>query len=326
MKEISIWFLGFWECFDNEDNFIINTLRKFYKVRLDEKNPEYLFYTRFDSAVYKYNCIRIFYNMENFSPDFNLCDYAMGFDEISFGDRYLRYPLYLITDYKYYPNDDYALDYKRALNKDKFNEEDLKRKKEFCGIVVSRGGCKEREEFFDSLSGYKKISSGGKWRNTVGGPVPDKYEFLKSSKFSIAFENSSTPGYTTEKLMQAFAAQTVPIYFGNPHIEEEFNGAAFINVHNYESYEDVVEAVRKIDEDDDLYMRMMRTPAFIDGLVERKNAQFELFLRNIVDQDKDDALRRHGPVIEKYEQMYKIGNRFYMFLLRISLFLHKLKG
>ncbi len=40
------------------------------------------------------NTKRVFYTGENEAPNFNLFDYAIGFDELDFNDRYLRMPLY----------------------------------------------------------------------------------------------------------------------------------------------------------------------------------------------------------------------------------------
>lgn len=42
--------------------------------------------------------VKIFYTGENITPDFNACDYAIGFDWLDFGDRYLRFPLYYHYD------------------------------------------------------------------------------------------------------------------------------------------------------------------------------------------------------------------------------------
>lgn len=41
--------------------------------------------------------IRIFYPPpENLVPDFNICDYAIGFHYLDFEDHYFRFPLYLV--------------------------------------------------------------------------------------------------------------------------------------------------------------------------------------------------------------------------------------
>ena len=224
-------------------------------------------------------------------------------DTITFLDRYMRYPLYLISDYSYYPGDNYALDYTRMNEKHHFSQEDFEKKKDFCGIVVSRGGCKEREEFVNILNSYKTVQSGGKWNNNIGGPVANKFDFLSTCKFSVAFENSVTPGYCTEKLMQAFAAKTIPIYFGDATVGTQFNSKAIINVHEYSSYEDALKRIIEIDEDDELYLRIIREEAMLPGYAEKKKLELDAFLRHIVDQNPQDAFRRSGPLLEAYEKI-----------------------
>ena len=44
------------------------------------------------------NCVKIFYTQENLCPDFNYADYAIGFDNIEFEDRYLQFPIYYIPE------------------------------------------------------------------------------------------------------------------------------------------------------------------------------------------------------------------------------------
>ena len=85
MKTVRINFSGFWPGFDKEDNFITNNLCLCYTVELAD-SPDYLFYSVFSNDFLNYDCIRIFYTGECIVPDFNVCDYAMGFDWIYFGD------------------------------------------------------------------------------------------------------------------------------------------------------------------------------------------------------------------------------------------------
>lgn len=80
-----------------------------------------------------------------------------------------------------------------------------------------------------------------------------KREFLKDYKFSIAFENNSVKNYVTEKIIDAFMAGNIPIYWGCPNIAEYFNPDSFVNVHDYDSIEDAVARVREIDTNPDLY-------------------------------------------------------------------------
>lgn len=284
MKSININFADFWPGFNVEENFIVSFLRERYIVNISS-NPDYIFYSVFGSKHLNYDCVKIFYTGENESPNFNLCDYAIGFDPISFGDRYCRFP--------YFCFDQYSNQVQLALHK--HESANLNPKTGFCTFVVSNPLASEcRTRFFDLLSKYKKVDSGGKVMNNVGGQVLNKYEFLSSRKFNIAFENTSHPGYCTEKIVEAFAAGTVPIYWGDPEIGSIFNKDAFVNVQDYPSFEKVIEEIIRIDNDDDLYLRMLGTPAFIDG--ELGYSQFperlKDFLANIFDQPISSAYRR----------------------------------
>ena len=83
MKTIKIKFTGFWKNFNANDNFILDILKKNYEVVLSE-TPEYLFYSVFNDDYIKYDCVRIFVTGENICPDFQMCDYAIGFERMEF--------------------------------------------------------------------------------------------------------------------------------------------------------------------------------------------------------------------------------------------------
>jgi hypothetical protein len=52
--------------------------------------------------------------------------------------------------------------------------------------------------------------------------VYDKWDVLAPYRYSIAFENMRAPYYFTEKLMDCFVCETMPIYFGSPQITTFF--------------------------------------------------------------------------------------------------------
>jgi hypothetical protein len=117
----------------------------------------------------------------------------------------------------------------------------------------------------EKLSRYKQVDCGGKVRNNLGYRVGDKVAFLRDYKFDITFENESYPGYTTEKLPEALAGNTVPIYWGNPQIERDFNVGAFVNCHDFRNLDQVAEFVVELDRNDDLYRKYLGAPAFPAG-------------------------------------------------------------
>nr|WP_317404145.1 glycosyltransferase family 10 [uncultured Helicobacter sp.] len=211
---------------------IVKILKKHYDLVLTDKDPDYIFYSVMGEKHIEYDGVRIFSTGENVRADFNFCDYAIGFDYMQFEDRYLRYPLYL----------HYTEDMQKAKNKHlTINTQTLQDKQRFCTFVVSNGKADElRTRFFDFLSQYKHIDSGGKYKNNIGKPVENKSSFLASGKFNIAFENSSTNGYTTEKLIQALASQTVPIYWGDEQagkpLDSSGGGGKSQSFYSYQKY------------------------------------------------------------------------------------------
>lgn len=278
VRRLKIKFVDFWSDFNFEDNFIINILREKYICELSD-NPDYLFFSTFGNRHLHYKCVKIMYIGENVFPDFNICDYAMAFDWLDFGDRYMRLPIYLIRDNFKDFRINYDIDCEAVLNR------------KFCSIVVSniKHANPMRELFFKKLSTYKKVDSGGRVWNNVGGPVTDKHQFISQYKFNIAFENSSSLGYTTEKIMDAMIAQCIPVYWGDPLVHKNFNPEAFINVDNYRDVDEAVDYIVELDKNNELYLDMLRKPKVINKKMFDWEKEVYVFLTNIIDKPIDKA-------------------------------------
>lgn len=273
-------------------------LKPHYLIEVSD-NPDYLFAATHDDKYLKYDCIRILFAVENVTANFNLCDYAIGLDHLHFEDRYLRYPFYLFYDF--------AIKYADR----KHNEIDrsiVSQKNKFCNFIVSNGSAdEERSYFFDLLSQYKKVDSGGAYKNNIGKRVENKFLFQCEYKFSICFENSSTSGYLTEKLIEAAAAKTIPIYWGDPSATKNLltngggiNAKAIVNVHDFSSFEEAISEVIRIDQDEQLFLQKLQEPLFQDlDHVDILNSRLEIFLKSIFDQPLASATRRGEGVVKR---------------------------
>ena len=89
-----------------------------------------------------------------------------------------------------------------------------------------------------------------------------KLEFLSRYKFNICFENTDVPGWTTEKFTDALASGTVPIFWGDITVKEQFNQEAFIDRRDFASDEACIEHILKVDMNDDLYLKYLSAPPF----------------------------------------------------------------
>jgi hypothetical protein len=136
----------------------------------------------------------------------------------------------------------------------------MAQERKFCNFVYSNPRAQRRVTFFKKLSARKNVDSGGGMCNNLGRVVTDKLAFLQHYKFTIAFENQSAPGYTTEKIFEPMVANSIPIYWGNPFIAQEFNPQSIINVHDFGSDEEAIERILEIDADDELYKQYLQRP------------------------------------------------------------------
>lgn len=290
-RTVKVKFVDFWS--DEIKNMTMPLLRRHFANVVESEEPDFLFYSLFGYEHLKYDCVRIELLGENFCPDFNICDYAVGFHHLQFQDRYRRIPLYYF----------YLEDYEKARKKH-LQEIGNPSEKKFCNFVYSNSDASpERDAFFNLLSNYKNVDSGGRHLNNIGGPVENKWEFQRQYKFSIAFENTSNEGYSTEKILQAFAAGTIPIYWGDPLIGESFNEKAFLNCHAYGSFEEVVKKVMEIDQNDDLYRQYLREPmGTAETFPENPLKKWEEFIVSICSQDPQKAMRRNNRMVgERYQ-------------------------
>lgn len=315
MRTLRIAFDGFWRTFNPRDNFIVRALSEHFDVDVvppDERTDiDALFYSVYSLRCLEYDCPRIFFTGENAFPDFNICDYGIGFEPCAIGDRLFRYPVSLA---------DFHADYVAMERKNGSIPPDPFRRR-FCAQVVSNAVHTDgfRDVFFRALCAYKPVDSGGRHLNNIGlpGGVPDKRAFLEGYKFSLAFENVSHPGYCTEKLAQSFAAHTVPIYWGDPSVAESFNEKAFINVNSFATVEEAVSFIRKVDSDEALYLSMLRAPAVLneEARSECMDRAFSAWLLHIFDQPKE---RRYRKSPFGYEKMYTEQHRLLSRVLKMK--------
>lgn len=287
-KTIKIKYIDFWPDLKPEEFLFTKLLQKHFNVQICE-DADYVFYSIFGEShwMVPHECVKIFFTGENFCPDFNACDYGIGFEWMQYEDRYVRLPLYLL----------YGEALLRKAETKHLLPEDFsisENKPDFCSFVVSNPVNPLRLEAFRKLSTYKLVNSGGRYMNNIGGPVADKFTFESRHKFSLCFENGAHSGYTTEKIVEAFGARTIPIYWGDPNINKIFNSKSFINAADFESLDKMVEYVIKVDKDDDLYFKILGQPAFNPQTPNYTEAieQFETWLVDIFSQPVEKSYRR----------------------------------
>jgi hypothetical protein len=301
-----------WRGFEPQEFRVFISLSKSYEVVIDPQDPEILVFSCFGMDHLNYDCVKVFMTGENLVPDFNLCDYAIGYHHLTFEDRYLRAYGSSVED---------LVRVATTVRKEVVASDLTARR--FCNFIYSNGAADPiRDKFFHLLNDKKAVESLGRHlKNSddinLNQPGVDwgtsKVAVQRGFHFTIAFENSETSGYTTEKIAHAFMAGTIPIYWGDPRIAEEFNPKAFIHLRDFDTPEDCANFVIALSEDAERMAAYLSEPIFRDNRVpdHLSDARFDSFVNAIVSQPHDARRRRapHGGRGNVYIKQRQEGQR-----------------
>lgn len=298
----------------------IDSLRTKYSFEWCPNTPDYLVVsehiyvnskcnTQFKKLTH-INPVTIFYAGEAETPDFNIFDYAVSFDsDLKNGDRHVQLPPPFVFFSRFVATNE------NMIHNIEEAQYCLQKKTGFCNFLYSNGNAhSNRDRLFYLLSKYKRVDSLGKHLNNVdnkptgyNGHRHDCIPLKSPYKFSIASENAIFNGYTSEKILTSLAASTVPIYWGNPKIVYDINPKSFVNCFDYDTFDDVVERVREIDNNEDLWCDIISQPWQTCEQKKRSDdrmAYYISFFDNIFSQDLDNAKRApqgtHPQFYKKY--------------------------
>lgn len=286
--------------FHTRENYMTRMLEKRYNLSFDEK-PDFVFYSVFGYEHFHYpDAVKIFLCGEPVVPNFNDCDYAIGYVKLDFGQRYHRASFVFASS----TGDPIPLD---IQNRSGITTELANRR--FCNFIYSNDsngeGALLRIAFCKKLSQYRHVDCPGMVLHNMNAPIAQRYEkdaqgnygvfgtawqqgkrnFQARYKFSIAFESTLLSGMTSDKIIDPLLARSVPIYWGNPDILDEVNPRAFINCHDYgDDLEAVVRRVKELDQDQDAYMAMLREKPLVDNYPFDEKERLEAFVFSIIER------------------------------------------
>jgi hypothetical protein len=174
----------------------------------------------------------------------------------------------------------------------------------FCNFVYSNHACGMRNAFFSMLTRERQVDAPGRVFNNVSSERlgartdPDwptkKIEALTDYRFTIAFENEEHVGYTTEKIVDAWLAGSVPIYWGNPAIEADFAPGSYLSFYEAGSLGALVREMLAVDGDPARYAEIAARNPFRTGelgeALDRYVAELTSFLERVI----EDAVAHRG--------------------------------
>jgi hypothetical protein len=249
---IRIKYAGFWKGFKHEDEpLLYQHIAKKHNIKVVDKNPDIVFIGRRTKAyLTEKEGLKVFYSAERYEFDEKHFDFSISFQPDSETNLFL--PNYI----RRYGFDDY-LSFKNPYKLD------WSKKKKFACFIHNNCRPRFRKRFLHLMNQYSEVECSGKCFNNIGSRAPDGeeyFEFISQYKFMITFENFKQPNYSTEKIYNALRAGVVPIYWGDPNINEYFNKDIFINTMEFKNFKQAVKYVQKVNEDDKLYESFFNKP------------------------------------------------------------------
>lgn len=290
--------VDFWDgATQDELDVFLSPIREVYNVVEDYNSPDLLIYSCFGDAHLKYqNCKRLFICGENVVPDFNSCDFSISTLKIQFENRNFWFPWGL---YLNYPTSSIA---PLSLVKNPCD-------RNFCSFIYSQDslgeGAKLRKKFCECLMRYRHVDCPGNVLHNMDSDIlsnrhdetswhESKIRFLSNYKFNIAFENSDAHGYITEKLIDCYMANTVPIYWGSKGDIAPFSPDSVICAHDYDSFGDLIQRILELDQNEELYLKALNANPLRDGkikFISDFDERLRCFLMNVVSDSENTSHR-----------------------------------
>ena len=130
-------------------------------------------------------------------------------------------------------------------------------------MFISNCGVPERQNYLGELMNHIRIDSfGGCYHNMdrsndhhIKNWVASQKEVLSKYRLAIAYENTITPEYISEKAFLGLSVGAIPVYKGPPeiylHIPDRHN---IINIDDYASPAEMAKYLQRVLDEDELYL------------------------------------------------------------------------
>jgi len=272
-----IRFENFWGGFPVYDNIITVALKMRHNVEVVSGAAD-IVVNQGPRSHKDNNAITISWFIESMNrigePDYNNCDYSFNSCNLD-DDRNYRIPFWA-TQINW--NSAAVHDINRGptyyVSAGKLDWREMTRRDGWCCSVAS-GTLGKRAEFYPLISEKMSVIHGGDFlRNTKemlkkpgNSDYLEKIEFLSKFKSNLCFENDDRDGYVCEKILHAFYAGCLPIYWGPKNVGADFNKKAFIDIRDFESDEEAIHHIRDVLSDDSKLHEYLKQPVFSDGVI-----------------------------------------------------------
>jgi hypothetical protein len=106
----------------------------------------------------------------------------------------------------------------------------------------------------------------------------DFLNFISNYKFIICFENTKFETYLTEKIINPYLANIIPIYWSSEFVKKIFNINSMIFLENEteNGFQKVINKIIELDNNDDEYLKMVNQPVLTKEGIEYWNTNYTI--------------------------------------------------
>lgn len=275
---MSVRFVGFWPGFDPEDFFLpifrlvfgcevyeaagnSGSVLEVYSVFIHEGRshplmkvarglPRLLSRFSSESADHSSGAARkIWYTGENMRPPANGYSATLSFDATGGDNFYL--PLWWLLfpapgSRNEYTSESHRLGIQPSLTEgvNGRNLPKLGNRPKFACTFIG----KPETTRLKMIRALESVGEVDKFGAHFGNPVDHKFPIASDYDFVICPENSTYPGYITEKAIEAWASGAIPLYLGND-VHGDLNPDALVNMNDYANMDDFCAVVEELTSD-----------------------------------------------------------------------------
>jgi hypothetical protein len=200
----------------------------------------------------------IWYTFENRRPSIENFDLTISFDTENFDSRNFYFPL--IWLYTCISNTSPIAPHHKITMQEcslprNLNSDIIDSKIGFASSFINN----PQPYRIAAINKLEKIGEISKYGRSVGRYVQDKISTANQYLFNICFENDLYPGYVTEKVLEAWIAKTIPIYWGMDK-NDILNPKAIVNLYDFQNLNDFCEYIYELKKDENRLLEMLNQP------------------------------------------------------------------
>ena len=194
-------------------------------------------------------------------------DLSIGFEYVQ-AENYLRIPCWVFMYMSPFWGEKEIAQWIEKINKSHY------KKSRECALIASHDMWGTRSMIVNKTERFMDITFAGRWRNNTSELWNkfnnDKVKFLKKFKFNICAENFNNDDCCSEKIFDAFLADTVPLYYGSNNKPEPnvINPDRVIFFHPTEDDRPAMKLLQDLIKDENLYYEFAAQDKFMPNAAE----------------------------------------------------------